>query len=489
MYKKLVVFGGLVLSLWAFHAKITHASGPTFGVRKTIVILFNFTGFPDQPLSLAQAKGLVFTDTNSVNSYYKEVSYNRLSLRGKNLPDGDVFGYYQLPTPTGTDCNFLQWAQDAKHLAEATGVDTTGYDQFIYLFTRPSQCPTMAGAADAIGGSNAYYVMSTAQVLPVGGLAHEVGHNLGLYHANRYDCVDSNNNPVAVSSNCTSVEYGDLYSIMGPTNEHNYYVSGYARGFLGWLMPADTYTLYGSEVVTVNPIENLTSNLKVLRIPRTRDAQGNVLDYYYVEYKQPFGFDDFTASDTVANGVQIRVGKDYFTGGSNTWVMNTRAETGYTPTFDTPLLEGFSFNDTTNGIKITTRSVSSSAVVLCIEINGTPCDSSPAPLVVYNVSGGTIQEGGAVTYQVKLASQPNASVSVALSGTTSLSQYKTGSPATTILNFTTSNWNTYQSVTVTATADSVHQGNRIEKLNLNLNSNDARFRGLQLRSMYVIDMN
>ena len=57
---------------------------------------------PDATRSITpeQARTVVFTGPRSANAFYREVSQDRISLRGVLNPvDGDVFGPYALPAP------------------------------------------------------------------------------------------------------------------------------------------------------------------------------------------------------------------------------------------------------------------------------------------------------------------------------------------------------------------------------------------------------
>ena len=73
--------------------------------KKVAVILFNFENYPTTfNLTADDARSDVFTRNdpygygqNSVNAYYQEESYGKLSLTGALRPDGDVFGWYTIP--------------------------------------------------------------------------------------------------------------------------------------------------------------------------------------------------------------------------------------------------------------------------------------------------------------------------------------------------------------------------------------------------------
>ncbi|GAA1513558.1 hypothetical protein GCM10009677_53290 [Sphaerisporangium rubeum] len=87
-------------------------------------------------------------------------------------------------------------------------------------------------------------------------------------------------------------------------------------------------------------------------------------------------------------------------------------------------------------------------------INGTPCNGgqNQTPSLVVTPTSVTVPEGGTATYSVRLSSAPSSNVTVtttAGSGDSDLSVASGGS-----LSFTTSNWQTAQTVTLRAAQDS-----------------------------------
>ncbi len=103
--------------------------------------------------------------------------------------------------------------------------------------------------------------------------------------------------------------------------------------------------------------------------------------------------------------------------------------------------------------------------------------------VIINESGGSISsvnEGHTDTYTVKLASLPAASVHIALASDDT--KVATVSPAT--LRFTTSNWNTAQTVTFIGVDDSLDQdGNRRATISHSATSSDAKYNNIPIRDV------
>ena len=92
-------------------------------------------------------------------------------------------------------------------------------------------------------------------------------------------------------------------------------------------------------------------------------------------------------------------------------------------------------------------------------------DDEVAGVVVGTISGNTTESGGTATFTVKLNSQPEAGVAISVSS----SNTDEGTVNPSSLEFSTSNWNTSQTVTVTGVDDSsdpVVDGNTSYKINL-----------------------
>ncbi len=94
-------------------------------------------------------------------------------------------------------------------------------------------------------------------------VAHEMGHDFGLYHSHSWDC-----GAVVLGPTCTMTEYGDVLDIMG---EHAYHFNAFQKERLGWLAygsspPIKTVTSSGT--YTIDPYESLGTVPKALKIPR-----------------------------------------------------------------------------------------------------------------------------------------------------------------------------------------------------------------------------
>jgi hypothetical protein len=347
------------------------AAAAPLTVKRVAVILFNLQTNPVQPYTAAFAKGVTFTNAGGVNAYFQEASFGAVGLTGKINADGDVFGWYTIAcdsdpatsTPSCTSCDYWNWAAFARSAAAVDGFAAANYNYVIYAFPQHGACPWwgLAGGGAWINGSY--------QLRVVG---HELGHLFGLSHAASYSCTDANGQAVAISQTCTINEYGDPFDIMGSAA---YHVNGFHKGLLGWLAPSNTQDVTTDGVYTLAPLEYASSGVQVLRLPRDLDASGNATKYYYIEFRQPFGFDNFGASAPVVNGVSIRLAPPYvvpaYTSLRPLLIDTTPASGGGFA--DAPLLAGRTFEDAITGIAVTTASVSASGAAVEVKFGPLVC--------------------------------------------------------------------------------------------------------------------
>lgn len=330
---------------------------PGHTVKKVAVILFNFIDNTGKPYTLDSARSITFTASNSVNAYFKQASLGNLSLEGKLRQDGDVFGWYTIPY-SQTPCDYYTWASAANAAARSAGVDTTGYNHIVYGFPSTSACG-WAGLGQ-LGGSLTWIKGGNFNTRVVG---HELGHNLGVHHASSYSCTE-NGIRVPISSSCTKSEYGDPFDIMGNSLKH---MSTFHKGRLNWYQTDNTNTVTQSGVYTIDMIEKPSTGIKALRIPKDVSSTGSITKYYYLEYRNPFGFDNFASTSNVSNGISIRIAPPY-TSVTQTLLIDA---TPSTTSFGDPALTlNKSFTDSAKGITVKTIGIATSSAT--VEVVVTP---------------------------------------------------------------------------------------------------------------------
>ncbi|MEA2130852.1 MAG: hypothetical protein QOJ85_3743 [Solirubrobacteraceae bacterium] len=376
---------------------LLRAAGVPARARKTAVILVNFDA-TNQPWTVAKVRQRIFTDPNSTNAFYKEDSYGDVSLVGKNRPDGDVYGWYTVaspPTDPDYGCDVDAISQEADTAAAAAGFDPAGYDHIIYAFPSLDSCGWWAGLGEIVGTRswmNGYIGPAV--------VAHELGHNMGLHHANSFSCTDAGV-PVAISANCTSDEYGDPYDVMGADAWHN---NAWHLRQIGFLKPGNVQTVTANGTYTVNSTAT-RGGVQLLRVPQP----GSTSLYYDMSLRSASGvFDDFVSTDPVVQGVSIHLDPNPDQGRDPVQSQLIDTTPGSADGFDdAALTAGRTFRD--GDMAVTTESVVAGTATVQVNLTPTP----PADTTPPSAPGPVVAEPGSDHVSV---SWPPASDDVGVAG-------------------------------------------------------------------------
>ncbi|MGQ0826363.1 MAG: fibronectin type III domain-containing protein [Actinomycetota bacterium] len=321
------------------------------GSTRVAVLLFNFPNNPSQPWATQQVHDTLFAPApaTSVDQFVRASSDDQTSL------SGDVFGWYPIAAPAA-GCAYTTWATQARAAATNAGVDWASYKHIIYMF------PNVAGC----GWAGLAYVNAASSWIngrrSLGVIAHELGHNFGALHASTRRCRESGV-PVPISSNCTTNEYGDPYSIMGASTRTHHAM--HAHRF-GWQAAA---TVTRSGTYRVARLHSGGSP-QALRVPRGTTESSFDLD---IRQDHP-PYDTFSGADTGARGVNIRL--DLTDIVKYTSKIEPRTElldmTPATATFsDAALLPGNTFTDPDTGLTIRVDSVDAGGSTVTVNMDGT----------------------------------------------------------------------------------------------------------------------
>jgi hypothetical protein len=340
----------------------TQAVAP--GPRKVAVVLITFPGEPSEPWSPQTSRSEVFTGAKSVNAFYQEESYGGTSLTGKLNPEGDVFGWFRINSPTA-GCPYETWRNDAAAAAAAAGVDLTGYQHIIYSFQYQGSCSWfgVAGLGSNWAMINGNVGGSRAEVT-----THELGHDLGLMHAGSWTCT-AGGVRVQESDDCTVAQYGDPFDVMGNSStRHN---NSWNLAKLGFIGPGNVKTIDATGTYSMRSALHPTAETTTLRVPRARFPNGPVYSWYSLEVREKGGiFENF--ADATTTGVSIRATEDV---SPETLLLDANPATA---TFqDAPLGVGQTFNG--GSVRIKTLSAGGGNATVSIELDEKP-PSAPTDL-------------------------------------------------------------------------------------------------------------
>ena len=346
--------GGLTVSDIEFTGQdgdIEHGAEPLIAAspRKVAVILANFANNTSQPITAAAARDLVFGGAQSVNAYYKEVSFGIRSLVGKVAATGDVYGWYTIGA-SNTPCDYSAWGTAARAAAQAAGVDLSGYDHIIHYFPNSAACPW--SGVGQVPGKYTWINGSGSQTI-----SHELGHNFGSHHAASLRCKDASGVAVPISGDCTSSEYGNPFDVMGRGYRH---LTAFNKGRVGFLEPENTVTVSADGTFDIAPLEKKSTGIQSLRVRIDTSLA------YYVEFRQPYGFDNFSTTSSVVKGVLItRAPMAYTTLAMPGLIDMTPSTSSYT---DAALLPGQTFGDPAHNLSIRLNSVSATSANVTVDV-------------------------------------------------------------------------------------------------------------------------
>lgn len=329
--------------------------------RNVAVILFNFSDDTSQPYTPATANAVMFTSANSVKNYFEEESRGAVSV------DGQVFGWYTLANSWAT-CDWWNWATNARAAATAAGADLSGFTNFVYAFPRATSCGGWVGLGEVPGSQTWNNGAFSLRIL-----AHELGHNFGVHHASSLSCT-SGGVRVAISSTCTSSEYGDPFTVMGAAaSAHDHALH---LGQFGWLPSSEVRTVGpGGPYELGSVLDGPAGSSRLLRI-----ARGNGT-WFYLDLRSVHGpyFDNFSPTAPAVTGVTVRISPD---SPSPTWSPSQTQLVDTTPgtsTFaDAPLVPGGTLLDPVSGLEIAVASVGIG--VASVNVNDRVAPSAPTGL-------------------------------------------------------------------------------------------------------------
>src|SRR3989338_3752568 len=279
------------------------------GNQRILVLLLTPSSTLTLPFTRSQAEGFAFS--GQFANFMREQSYNKVSF------SGDVYDW--IVYPDASSCTILD-APTLGNIASSKGIDLSLYDRIVYFINGSyGGCSTIGKSDYFINGF--HYRFSQASVSALGSqintvmpfswtsldstLSHEIGHSLGVMHANGWDCDSS-----ILYGYCNHVEYGNPFDVMG-TRYVSLNFNALYKESLGWLEPSRILTITNSGTYTINNLESPTgiASVKI----KTLDGLSTP---FIVERRRPIGFDaGIGANDYKNNSNGLLINKivdDYF---------------------------------------------------------------------------------------------------------------------------------------------------------------------------------
>lgn len=300
------------------------AAGPVTGTRRVLAVPVFFTA-PDDVTPAALAGRI----NGSANELYRQSSYGAFGFTARALPWQRV----RVPGPPPCD-DFPAMRALAAKAALAAGTDPAGFDH-VLVYASSKDC---AGGGRAELPGRWVVMQGTLFAIP-----HELGHNLGLGHANALTCRGPGGRIVPLSADCTVDEYEDRYDAMG---QEEVTLNAPHRAALGWL-DGRTRTVTSSGTYRLAALQRPGSGTAALRIETGTRT-------YWLEARRPIGRDR-SLPEAITDGALLHLGSDE-PADTTTRLLDmtpaTHPEPGAFPVRDEALLPGRSWTDPEGSVRI-----------------------------------------------------------------------------------------------------------------------------------------
>ena len=198
-------------------------------------------------------------------------------------------------------------------------------------------------------------------------VAHELLHNLGLYHSRSQPCA---------AGSCSTVEYGDDHDVMGKSGLVAH-TNAFQKSRLGWLnfgASPGVETVSQSGTYWLDAYAPAGTAPKAVKVVKGVDSSGN-RTWYYFEARVNYGFDG-----TIVPGVVVHTGSDV--SGNSSYQIDLDRETS---TFDSILDPSQTFTDAAAGLNVKTVWADATGAMVDVTYAGAPCTAG-TPAVTFSPS-------------------------------------------------------------------------------------------------------
>ncbi len=298
-----LIFMALSGAVWAVRAStlaVLPAPRPLEGSQPYATLLCKFSDVAREPLTPAYFDRLMFQGPESLDQYWRRVSYGKIDLTGSK-----AYGWFNMPRPRNAyrydapdSANLEALARDCAAAADGQ-VDFKPYTGINLVFNQCINRPRGGEMALTLDGERRRYRLTW--LCPGASadhqiVAHEMGHSFGLTH----------------SENAAGDEYGNTWDVMSiagycaPDSPFGYLAQepiAVNKDLLGWIPTARKFLSPGGEARTVvlNAPEEGKDGYLIAEIPLGRGRM------YTVEARLRAGFDHaLPASGVLIHEVDFR---------------------------------------------------------------------------------------------------------------------------------------------------------------------------------------
>jgi hypothetical protein len=342
----------------------------TVGNKRLLYVRVDFSDDVGEPISVQSAQNVI----TQVDQFMRANSFDKTRITGTVVPM-----VLRLPRPKamyGSSNNTSGLLSDARAAARMAGFDPATYDLDVVAFRRISAF-SWAGLG-RVGGAGTWINGSFG----LGTLAHELGHNFGLPHANFWQAGGE-----TIIGAGNEQEYGNPFDTMGGGAGTGHFGAWYKSEFLDWLEPAQVAKVTVSNTYRIADLEQPSvGQQQALEVPIS------AVRSYWVEYRPASG-------GLLARGAVVTWGGRSV---DNSVLLDMQPQTAGAG--DAVLPIGRTFSDASGGIHITPTGVNGAS--LDVTVNRGVFASNRNPNVTLMSSSASPAPGQALTFTA-MASDPD----------------------------------------------------------------------------------
>jgi alpha-tubulin suppressor-like RCC1 family protein len=259
------------------HAPVlgTIPSGWTTGNR---TFLYIRACFPDNPVD-PQNEQECYDMFKTANDYIVQTSYGRCYLTYAFPPlvvlPYPLEWYNRYNTDVGGGDYLIQ--NHAIQIAKSMGYNNGSYNMWA---VRWSGGPGSYGGSASVGSAGMRMKTSSS-----GTFLHELGHNLGVWHANYWRTT-----PPSVTGPGNNLEYGNIFDVMGSSGSNGQYTSSF-KNTLSWMPPEQFWNVTSSGLYRISQTDASIADPSLRYALRVRrDAERDFWAEFRLSHTSNTGF-------------------------------------------------------------------------------------------------------------------------------------------------------------------------------------------------------
>ncbi|BET66002.1 hypothetical protein ASA1KI_09200 [Opitutales bacterium ASA1] len=319
------------------------AGAPFVGVKRVVVIRIRFAD--QSPAWSPQSDVAAAAMVEEANGFFLENSGGLFGIEGTITPvytlpqtakwyvDNDTSGFARNVLEAA-----VRVAADPAAHAGNSGLPAYDAKQFDYEVVRYDGGPGNFQGQGYVGVRGAWMKTDSAGVL-----AHELAHNLGLWHANAW----SPNEPATIVGPGRNVDYGDVFDTMGRNSGAHWHLNAWEKHALGWIDTDAIVTVGMGRTIETIAAHDLGTAAAGGEVRALRFVGEDGRELWAEVRRHP----DWSGNRWLGNGLSLRWAPWSGSGGG-TQLLDANPDTaeGFT---DSPLTNGRSFSDTGRDVHLT----------------------------------------------------------------------------------------------------------------------------------------